>query len=75
MWMSRNVNTVKGVTLLLIWETFYVCYSEVSNLNTLNVTGERVKAPGYNMGLTVLVDPQPEDYFYPLISSYGTKVT
>ncbi|KAJ9583490.1 hypothetical protein L9F63_022162, partial [Diploptera punctata] len=49
--------------------------SEKSDLPTnLNVTGERMKSPGYHMGLTVLVDPHPEDYFYPLISSYGTKV-
>jgi hypothetical protein len=27
------------------------------------------------MGLTVLVDPQPEDYYYPLLSTFGTKVT
>jgi hypothetical protein len=26
------------------------------------------------MGLTALVDPQPEDYYYPLLSSYGAKV-
>jgi hypothetical protein len=35
---------------------------------------ERAKSPGYHMGLTVLVDPQPEDYYYPIISSYGAKV-
>jgi hypothetical protein len=41
-----------------------------------NITnGERLMAPGYQMGLTVLVDPEPEDYYYPLLSSYGTKVT
>jgi hypothetical protein len=37
--------------------------------------GERVRAPGYHMGLTALVDPHPEDYYYPLLSSYGAKVT
>jgi hypothetical protein len=36
--------------------------------------GEKARAPGYHMGLTVLVDPQPEDYYYPLLASYGTKV-
>ncbi|PNF20288.1 hypothetical protein B7P43_G14391, partial [Cryptotermes secundus] len=40
-----------------------------------NVTvGERLSAPGYHMGLTVLLDPQPDDYYYPLLSSYGAKV-
>jgi hypothetical protein len=41
----------------------------------VNVTEpKRARAPGYQMGLTVLVDPQPEDYYYPLLASYGTKV-
>jgi hypothetical protein len=43
---------------------------------TINIReGERARAPGYHMGLTVLVDPQPEDYYYPLLSTFGTKVT
>jgi hypothetical protein len=36
--------------------------------------GEKARAPGYHMGLTVLVDPQPEDYYYPLLTAYGAKV-
>jgi hypothetical protein len=47
-----------------------------SDDETRNVSdGERVRAPGYQMGLTALVDPHPEDYYYPLLSSYGAKVT
>lgn len=41
----------------------------------MNVTeAARARVPGYYMGMTVLVDPQPEDYYYPLLSSYGAKV-
>ena len=36
--------------------------------------GEKARAPGYQMGLTVLVDSQPEDYYYPLLAAYGVKV-
>jgi hypothetical protein len=41
----------------------------------VNVTeAERARAPGHFMGMTVLVDPQTEDYYYPLLSTYGVKV-
>jgi hypothetical protein len=44
-------------------------------MNPVNLTEmEKARAPGYHMGLTVLVDPHPEDYYYPLLASYGTKV-
>jgi len=36
--------------------------------------GEKATAPGHHMGLTVIVNPQPEDYYYPLLAAYGAKV-
>ncbi|XP_067004275.2 sodium channel protein Nach [Anabrus simplex] len=36
--------------------------------------GVRVNSPGYQMGLSVVLNPEPEDYYYPLISSIGTKI-
>lgn len=55
----------------------YQCtYSYNSNdMTPVKVTeGERARVPGFHMGLTALVDPQPEDYYYPLIAAHGTKV-
>ncbi|PSN42712.1 hypothetical protein C0J52_14302 [Blattella germanica] len=49
-------------------------YTGNSNVKVNVSLGWKVRSPGYHMGLTVLVDPQPEDYYYPLISSYGTKI-
>ena len=51
-------------------------YSYSSNdINPGKVSeAEKARAPGFHMGLTVLVDPQPEDYYYPLLAAYGTKV-
>ena len=35
---------------------------------------KRARAPGQYMGLTVIVNPQSEDYYYPLLAAYGAKV-
>jgi hypothetical protein len=55
----------------------YLCTYSFNNNGRAPVTvteGEKARAPGYHMGLTVLVDPQTEDYYYPLLPAYGTKV-
>jgi hypothetical protein len=58
----------------------YTLYQCAYLFNRSDVTPEHVteaeiaRAPGHHMGLTVLVDPQPEDYYYPLLAAYGTKV-
>ncbi|XP_015607553.1 sodium channel protein Nach [Cephus cinctus] len=35
---------------------------------------DRVTGCGYQTGLTIMVNPEPEDYFAAIISSYGVKV-
>ncbi|XP_063233569.1 sodium channel protein Nach-like [Bacillus rossius redtenbacheri] len=35
---------------------------------------KRASIPGSNMGLSIVVNSEIDDYYFPLISSYGTKV-
>jgi hypothetical protein len=82
--VCEKINKIK-INGLQYWIPFYTCnkyilylcsYSLNSNgMAPVKVTeGEKARAPGHHMGLTVLVDPQSEDYYYPLLAAYGVKV-
>jgi len=81
----EKINTKIKINGLQYWVSLYT-YSKYSlylctySFNSNDMTpgeeteGEKARAPGYHMGLTVLVDPQSEDYYYPLLAAYGVKV-
>lgn len=59
-----NFKTMSTVLLLI-----NICQS----IRTIE-NAERLDRPGWDHGLVVVVHNEPEDYFYPLISSIGVNV-